>query len=115
MATLLLPLNSYSPTPIRNPNLSSIKIKVNQRHSPFQTRRLHRTPFVRALEEDSNPETVQGALSLFLSPSLSLLSLYAKLIYLSRNLILTVKIFLRWRSEQFRSQGCAVHVEILPE
>ncbi|XP_014629079.1 putative membrane protein insertion efficiency factor isoform X2 [Glycine max] len=69
MATLLLPLNSYSPTPIRNPNLSSLKIKVNQRHSPFQTRRLHRTPFVRALEEDSNPETVQGEISPILPKS----------------------------------------------
>ncbi|RZC19414.1 UPF0161 protein isoform B [Glycine soja] len=80
MATLLLPLNSYSPTPIRNPNLSSLKIKVNQRHSPFQTRRLHRTPFVRALEEDSNPETVQDGEvnSLGVKVALSMLRFYQR-------------------------------------
>ncbi|XP_061367187.1 UPF0161 protein At3g09310 [Gastrolobium bilobum] len=70
MATLLLPLNSYHSLPptsiplqLRNPNLSSLKIKSNQRHAssfriPFKT--LQRfTPIIRASEEDLKPETVQ--------------------------------------------------------
>lgn len=84
MAALLLPLNSCSTTSIRNPNFSSLQIKINQRHSPFQTLRNRRAPFVRALEQDSNPETVQGSLSF----SLKVCSANS----LAWNLILTVKI-----------------------
>jgi len=62
MANLFLPPNSYSPTLFQNPNLSSLKIKINRRHYPFPTLRHHHTPLVRALKEDSNPETDQGTL-----------------------------------------------------
>ncbi|RDX92692.1 UPF0161 protein, partial [Mucuna pruriens] len=80
MATLLLPLNSYSPVPIRNPNFSSLRIKTNQRHSPFQTLRHHRTSFVRALDEDSNPETVQDGEvnNLGVKAALSMLRFYKR-------------------------------------
>jgi len=103
MANLFLSPNSYSPTLIQNRNLSSIKIKINRRHYPFRTLQHHYIRLVCALKEDSNPETVQG----------TLLYLSAKLIHLSDNLIFTVKFFIRWRGEKFRSQSCAVHVEIL--
>ncbi|WVZ17558.1 hypothetical protein V8G54_010540 [Vigna mungo] len=59
MANLFLSLNSYSPTLVQNPNLSSLKIKINPLHYPFRTLRHHHTPLICALKEDSNPETIQ--------------------------------------------------------
>lgn len=80
MATLVLPLNSYSPTPIPNPNLSSLKININQRYSPFQTLRIRRTSSVRALKEYSNPETVQDGEvnNLGVKAALSMLRFYKR-------------------------------------
>ncbi|KAL2320006.1 hypothetical protein Fmac_028975 [Flemingia macrophylla] len=80
MAIIFVPLNSYSPTPIRNANHSSLIITTNQRNSPFQTLRHHRTPFVRALDEDSNPETVQDGEvnNLGVKAALSMLRFYKR-------------------------------------
>ncbi|KAL9303269.1 hypothetical protein ACSQ67_020532 [Phaseolus vulgaris] len=80
MANLFLPLNSCSLPLIQNPNFSSLPIKISPRHSPLRTLEQHRTPLVRSLKEDSNPETVQDGevKSVGVKVALSMLRFYKR-------------------------------------